>query len=179
MTATIIGVGNLLVADDGVGIRVVQMLQGILADDRVQCVESERGGLDVLEYLEGTERGIVIDAAMTGRRPPGNVTRFLLRRPFVPGRYPSLHALSIDAVLSLGESAAMDLPEEVALYAIEAVDIEHFGRGCTSPIAAAIPLVVSMVLEDLRSYLPDIAFSREHEHPECTAHPEQPNRSLQ
>jgi len=156
MTTAIIGVGNLLVADDGVGIRVVRELRRMIDDPRVVCAESERGGLDLLDYLEGMDRGIVVDAAATGVHPPGSITRFTLRQPFIPGGCPSLHALSIDAVLSLGSSAGMPLPDEVILYAVEAADIESFGAGCTGDVEPAIPELVAMVQEDLRTFLPDL-----------------------
>lgn len=156
MTATVLGIGNLLVADDGAGIRAVRSLCRTIADARVRCVESERGGLDILEHLEGVDRAIIIDAARTGTRPQGSITRITLARPFAPGCHPSLHALSIDAVLSLGSSAGVSLPDRVSLYLIEVADIESFGAGCTKKVASAIPRVAAMVREELRTFVPGL-----------------------
>jgi hydrogenase maturation protease len=152
MKARIIGVGNLLLADDGVGIRVVRELKRRIDDPRVLCIESERGGLDLLEGLEGADRAIVVDAAATGAHPAGSISRFILRKPFIPGSCPSLHALSIDALLALGSSAGVPLPDDVILYAIEAADIESFGADCTGDVESAIPEVVAMVQGDIQSF---------------------------
>ena len=151
----IVGIGNDLVADDGVGLHAVRALRRTVTDPRVRCAESERGGLDLLELLNGADAAVIIDAARTGKRPPGCISTFALQKPFTPGTVPSLHALSIDAVLSLGAAAGAPLPGEVILFTVEAEDIESFGAGCTDRVGAAIPRVVTLVQDELRLLLPD------------------------
>ena len=59
----VIGLGNPIVSDDGVGLRVVQRLKTILADrDDVDVREDYRGGLQLMERMIGYERAIVVDA---------------------------------------------------------------------------------------------------------------------
>lgn len=155
----VIGVGNLLVSDDGVGIRVLREFRGSVADTRVTCFECERGGLDLLDKLANFDRAIVIDAAMTDNHPQGTVLTFTLRKPFTLGTLPSLHTIDLDAVLAFGSVAGVKLPDEVTVYTVEAADIETFGAGCTPNVRSAIPDVVAQLKSQLLELLPDIRFA--------------------
>lgn len=155
MDVAVLGIGNELAADDGVGIHVVRQLQALFAEPRLHCLESERGGMDILDRLEGFDRAFIIDAACSGRHAPGTIAKSALRPVEPQGFHSSLHTLSVDAVLSLGSLAGFRLPDEVTLYTIEAADIETFGSGCTEAVRAAIPEVVSRVKADILSLCPD------------------------
>ncbi|HSJ53923.1 MAG TPA: hydrogenase maturation protease, partial [Anaerolineae bacterium] len=71
----VLGTGNLLLSDDGVGIHAVWRL-GELADlpEEVQVLDGGTLGLDLLYHLEGVSRLIVVDAVKAGR-PPGTLAR--------------------------------------------------------------------------------------------------------
>ncbi|MGA9117585.1 MAG: hydrogenase maturation protease [Bacteroidota bacterium] len=155
MRIVVLGIGNPLVADDGVGIRVVARLRASLRDQRVGLVESQRGGLELLDHLEGWDRACIVDAAVTGTHPPGEVFRVTMQSPYRPVGFRSLHTLGLDAVLALGSIAGTTLPESVTMYAVEAADIESFGKPCTERVEAAIPVVTSRILSDLLESLPD------------------------
>jgi hydrogenase maturation protease len=152
----VIGIGNLLVSDDGVGIRVVRSLQENLHDERVQCKECERGGLDLLELLKDSDIAVIVDAAKTEKTSPGSIATFTMRQPFVPGSLPSLHTIGLNTVLAFGEVTGMQMPIEVIVYAIEAAETETMSERCTTEIESAIPHAVEMLMCDLLGLLPDL-----------------------
>lgn len=156
MTVTVVGIGNTLLADEGAGIEAVRRLEARLADRRVRCAVTERGGLDLLDQLEGSAAAIVVDTARTGRLPAGSITRHILRSAEGNPPVPSRHALSVDSALLLGVAAGLRLPAEVTLFAVEAADIETVGGECTPQVRKALPRLVTDLEDRLREILPDL-----------------------
>lgn len=154
MKVTVIGIGNTLATDDGVGIRAVEQLQGVVSDERVCFAQSERGGLDLLDLLEGYSRAFVIDAALTGTKLPGTISSFKIRMPFVAEPLPSLHTIGLRTVLAFGTAIGINLPEEVTVYTVEARDIETLHEGCTREVEAAIQDLADMLAGELQKTVP-------------------------
>ncbi len=155
MTIAVVGIGNVLAADDGAGIRVVEQFRRSMNDTRIRCAQTEEGGLDILGCLEGCDKAIIIDAAQTNARPAGSITSLTLHPPFTPASHCSLHPLGVDAVLAFGSMLGMRMPDEVTLYAIEGADVETFGGPCSREVSTAIPEVVALVRDQVHHYLPD------------------------
>lgn len=73
----ILGIGNLLLTDDGVGIHAIQRLQEeYTLPEEVRVVDGGTCGLDLLQFMEGVERLVIVDAANLGR-PPGSIARLV------------------------------------------------------------------------------------------------------
>jgi hydrogenase maturation protease len=149
----VIGVGNTLVSDDGVGIRVVRTFRGKRVDERVALIESERGGMDLLDRLEGFDYVMIVDAALTGLKAPGEVVVLTIAAPFAVGESRSLHTIDLRGLLAFGEAAGMAMPSEVTVLSIEAGDIETFHEGCTEKVEQAIPGAVAVLEEEVRRIL--------------------------
>ena len=153
MRAVVIGIGNPIASDDGVGIRAVKDFQKTFADERVTCVECERGGLELLDLIRGYDAAVIVDAAKTEASPPGAVTTLVARQPFAPGSHRSLHTMELDSVLAFGSLMGMQLPDEVTVLAVEAADIETFHEGCTPEVESAIPDVVTRLQRQVLSII--------------------------
>jgi hydrogenase maturation protease len=151
----LIGLGNPLVTDDSVGLRVVQAVRQQLADDhpRVDIVEDYWGGLRLMERMIGYDRVIVVDAICCGS-PPGTV-HHLTVDAIPTQRSASAHDVSLPTALEFGRRAGAALPanEHVYLLGIEAHDVINFGSECTPAVAAAIPRAVAEVTKLLDSLL--------------------------
>ena len=79
MKSVIIGMGNPLLTDDGVGASVVKEIGGKLREqDDVDCLELYTGGIRLMEAMAGYDRAYVVDAMVTGEHKPGTV------HPFAP-----------------------------------------------------------------------------------------------
>ena len=150
MKTLVIGLGNPIVCDDSVGLRVARELRARLADRAdVEVEEDCWGGLRLMERMAGYRRAIVIDAIQTGA-PPGTLHRL------TPGSIPtqrsaSAHDVNLPTALAFGRQAGLDLPadEDVLLVGIEAEDILTFADECTPAVRAAIPEAVRLVLDAL------------------------------
>ena len=147
MKTLVLGLGNPLVTDDSVGLRVAAELKSRLAG-RPEVVVSEDywGGLRLMERMAGFDRAIVIDAICTGA-PPGTIRRL------TPGSIPtqrsaSAHDVNLPTALAVGRTAGLHLPrdEDILLVGIEAEDILSFGEQCTPAVAAAIAPAVEEVV---------------------------------
>jgi len=151
MRTLIVGLGNPILTDDGVGIRVVRAVRACCKPDVVAFVEASVGGLRLLDVLEGYERVIIVDAIRTPGGKPGEM--YWLRSPDLCTSLHSgsSHDLSLAGALSLGRGLGMTLPDDdhLLILAIEVEDVLTFGEECTAAVAAAIPRAVKTVLAEI------------------------------
>ncbi len=152
MKTLVIGLGNPLVTDDSVGLRVAEQLRGELAElSDVTVDEDYWGGLRLMERMIGFDRVIVVDAICTGAAP-GTIHR--LKTSDIPTqRSASAHDVNLPMALAFGRQAEVALPcdEQIVLIGIEAEDVINFSETCTPAVAAAVPVAVQEVLEALDS----------------------------
>lgn len=150
MKILVLGLGNPLVTDDSVGLRVAERLKPLLAGRPEVEVEVDYwGGLRLMERMIGFDRAVVVDAICTGA-PPGTI--HVLSPDGIPTqRSASAHDVNLATALAFGRQAQAHLPENrhVRLVGIEAEDILTFGERCTPAVEAAIPHAVETVLEVL------------------------------
>jgi hydrogenase maturation protease len=150
MKTLVLGLGNPVLRDDAVGLRVAQVLRRRLAGHPgVEVDEECRGGLRLMERLVGYDRAIVIDATLTGL-PPGTVRR--LPVDAVPAQHTaSAHDVNVSTALAVGRRAGLPLPsrEKILLVGVEAADVRTFSETCSPPVEAAIPRAVDEVLAAL------------------------------
>lgn len=144
----ILGLGNPILTDDGVGIHVVRAVAAHVQPADLVFAEASVGGLRLLDTLTGYERAILVDAIQTPGSRPGQVYLLHpndLRASLHSG---STHDLSLPGALALGRELGQVLPadEAVTIVAVEVEDVLTFGESCTPTVAAAIPGAVEMVL---------------------------------
>jgi hydrogenase maturation protease len=148
----VLGLGNPLIRDDSVGLRVVGDLRPLLAErPEIDVEEDYWGGLRLMERMVGYQRAVIIDAIVTGA-PPGTIHRLS------PGSIPtqrsaSSHDVNLPTALAFGRQAGLVLPADadILLVGIEAEDILTFSEECTPAVAAAIPEAVRQVLGALEA----------------------------
>lgn len=145
----ILGLGNPILSDDGVGCRVAAALKEKIKMLDVNIVEAAIAGLDLIELFTGYDRAIVIDAIQTEKGTPGKIYRF------GPDSLPSTrhagnpHDVNIATALELGKKLNIKVPQEIIFYAIEAEDLTSFSEDCTPSVKKAIPECAAMVLREL------------------------------
>lgn len=152
----VIGLGNPLVSDDSVGLRVVEQLKPLLAGrPEVEVSEDYWGGLRLMERMIGYRRAIVVDAICTGAAP--GTIHHLTTASIATQKSSSAHDVSLPTALAFGRHAGAQLPadEDVRLIGIEAEDLINFSEQCTPAVAAAIPRAVREVIQVLESMLGD------------------------
>lgn len=142
----IIGLGNRLRGDDAVGLLVAARLRRRVGD-RMDVVEAEMAGLEILELMVGARAVILIDAARGGWAP-GTIHRFdasagPIGREWFPH---SSHALNTADTLELGRAVG-SLPPTVIVYGVEVGDTGA-GRPLSPSVAQALEDVVDRVYQE-------------------------------
>jgi hydrogenase maturation protease len=167
MKTLVLGLGNPILTDDGVGVKVAEAVREALPPDAlIDVSEASVGGLGLMERVLGYDRVILIDAlhnpvekpgvgqhpsASLGRNP-GATHRMTLDdlRDISPTQHSaSAHDTSLVTALEMGERIGLSLPREFIIYAIEVENIIDFGEEPTPAVAQAIPKVTAAVLEEL------------------------------
>jgi hydrogenase maturation protease len=149
----VVGVGNPVMSDDGVGKHVVDALRpdpAVVASD-ITVAFAQTTAFLALEALDGVDRGIVVDAVTDGEAPPGTVHRYRLVDGTFRGRPPDLcmHEFSFADAVDAGQSA-YDIPDAVVVLGIEPADTST-GVGLSDPVAARLPAVVEAVRRELET----------------------------
>lgn len=145
----ILGLGNPLRGDDGVGVRLAQMLAARRLPAGVEVVDGGTQGLGLVGLFEGRQRAIVIDAAEMGRRP-GEFVRFTPQQVRLPGPDEtgfSVHEAGLREALLLADALGI-LPGEVVLYGVQPARIE-WDAGLSPQVEAALPALVEAVVGEV------------------------------
>jgi hydrogenase maturation protease len=147
----VLGLGNSILTDDGVGIHVVRAVAARWSGAGVEFQEASVGGLRLLEVIAGTDRLILVDAIQTPGGVPGSICRLTthdLRSSLHAG---STHDLSFQNALVWGRRMGVALPPDdaITVIAVEAEDVLTFGEALTPAVAAALPVAVEAVLIEL------------------------------
>ena len=150
----IIGVGNLLCQDEGVGIHVIRELERMKLPPEVEVVDCGSAGLLVLDAMNGATKAIVIDAAKAGGEP-GDVLEMSVEEIMKAGGEKSLklvspHQFDLMVALKIGRlSDVYDLPEEIVIIGIEPKSLE-FGSELSNEVKRAIPKVIDLIKEHIK-----------------------------
>jgi hydrogenase maturation protease len=145
----VLGLGNPILTDDGVGIHVVRQVAAACSRPDVAFAEAAVGGLRLLELIAGYDRLILVDAIQTPDGRPGQIHRLTLGDLRTPRHAGSTHDLSFREAIAWGRRLGLALPadEAIAIVAIEAEDVLSFGESLTPAVAAAVAPAAQMVLD--------------------------------
>jgi hydrogenase maturation protease len=153
----VVGLGNPLLGDDGVGWRVVEVLEERLrtpagASPTRAVVETDRlavGGLTLMERLVGYRRAILVDALTRGDRRPGTVSCLPLSGAGAraASHLDSAHDAPLPAALAAGRSLGARLPDEITVVGIVTRPSDTFEESLSAPVAAAVPVALAQVLD--------------------------------
>lgn len=125
-TTRIIGVGNPLMGDDGVGIAAIERLSQRVLPDGVEVIDGGTGGITLLTLMEGAGRVVLIDAVEMGREP-GTVVRFTPDEVVMTGAGEtglSLHETGLAQVFALGAELG-SLPDEIVMFGVQPDSVER------------------------------------------------------
>lgn len=154
----ILGLGNPLLGDDGVGWRVAEEVEHVLnqrseiKDQRsIEVDYSAGGGLPLMERLIGYTDAILIDAIDLQRGPIGSVYQFDLNdlpNQFA-GHIASTHETNLQTALQVGRALGAVLPDRVKVIAIESPHVYEFSEALTAPVARALPWAIDLVFQNI------------------------------
>ena len=145
MTTLVLGLGNPLRGDDGVGPLVAGAFARSLPPGAdVEVDEVPEGGLRLMERLLGYDAAILVDAVRSGAHPVGTVLR--LEVDDLPTQHAgSSHDLSLTGALGLARSLGLEVPVRPPIVAVEVANVTEFSAGCTPAVQGAVPAAVAAV----------------------------------
>ena len=156
MDTLIIGIGNPVLSDDGVGIHVVRELAGRLQErSDVTTAEFYSGGIPLMEAMSGHARAVLIDSILTKDGQPGAVYHFELSALPQTRQTHSTHDSNLAVAIEFGRLAGLALPDKVEVWAVEAEDVVTVGEELTPFVHEAVRCVVESVLEGLNNRCPE------------------------
>jgi len=150
MKTIVIGVGNPILQDDGVGIHVANQLRQHVNHPDVTFDEALTGGMNLLDLILGYDKAILIDAVKIKNAKNGEVKRFLLS-DFLSVHSSNPHDVSLLEALNLAERLGEKrIPDEIVIIGIVLKEIPYvFGDQLSSKIAAAVPQAVKLTVYEL------------------------------
>jgi len=154
MKTIVLGVGNQILGDDGVGIHVTNELKKHINNPNIIIDDAVTGGMNLLELLLGYDKAIIIDAVKTNDGVAGEVKRIPL------GDFSTMHSCNphdvslieaIEVAKKMGEDR---IPKEIIVIGIMMKEIPcEFGEKLSNNIAAAVPIAVDMTLNEIKKDL--------------------------
>ncbi len=150
----VLGIGNEIRGDDGVGIHVARRVAASLPPDlapRVDVDEASTGGFDLVDYLRGYERVVVADAIKTEGGEPGKVYKFSAAALEPTAHLGHSHGVNLASALAVLRELKLGAPRDVMVVAVEAEWLYDFKEGLSPRVAAAVEEAAAAVLEILRT----------------------------
>jgi hydrogenase maturation protease len=149
MKTLVLGLGNPILSDDGVGIKAAHEVANQLNNPQVTVVETSTAGLSLLDSIVGYDKVVIIDAIQTEKGEAGEIYRMGTADFSLTKHFSSPHQINLATALELGKMLNLAMPKEITVFAVEAKDITGFSEECTPEVKRAIPEVVKMVLAEL------------------------------
>jgi len=145
----VIGIGNVLLRDEGIGIHVIEAVKQALGEDTKDvCLLDAGTSPDVLLTVEPVKKLIIVDAAF-GDCEAGSIYRFQIDDiTATGGQMRSMHEISLGDWLHLRQTLGLG-PEEVILFGLQPKEID-WGIEPSPEVAERIPEMVNLVLEEAR-----------------------------
>ena len=148
----ILGIGNILLADEGVGIHIVRELQKLSLPSCVEVIDGGTGGFELIEYVRGKDKVIIVDAVKMSL-PAGTIVTFELDDLTTQTWEPlSVHQGGLTEFLR----ACMELypRPEVVVYAVVPQETNLMSMDLTDAVARQVPSIVGHILSEATASLP-------------------------
>lgn len=159
MKTLVLGLGNPILTDDGVGVLVAEELHARLPEDSdIEIAEVSVGGLTLMEAMLGYDRVILVDAYQNLDGVPGQVHKMTLDdlQSISPTQHSaSPHDVNLVTAMETGEKMGLPLPKQITIFAVEVENVVEFSDKPTPSVAAAIPRVIEAIMAELTAYQHD------------------------
>ena len=153
----VLGLGNPVLSDDGVGLAVVAALRRLLRADPIPGVDvlaSTRAGFELIDLLRDYGRAVLVDCLTLPEPQPGRVRRLGLDDFAGSSRLVNVHELSVGLAFQLAERMGIRMPTQVEILAVEAADTLTIAESLTPTVQAAVDPLAHEIYEDLKRRAP-------------------------
>ncbi len=148
-STVIIGIGNPLLGDDGLGVRAARLVLSRKCKN-VVVKETSTGGLGILEEMLDFEKAILIDAMVTGKHPIGTIVKMTPDALSGTLHSSSPHDMNLATALEVGRKSTPErMPRDIVIIAVEARTVCEFSEDMSPELENALPIVVKMAIEEI------------------------------
>jgi hydrogenase maturation protease len=148
----ILGIGNILLKDEGIGVHVANELQKAQLPPDVEVMDGGTMGIDLLFYIEGRKKVIVVDTVKAGE-DPGTMYRFTDKDlSFKKDLLRTAHGIDFSDVIRTSQMMGTK-PDKVIFIGIEPLDMSE-GMELSPLIAGRIPAIIGLVKKELENESP-------------------------
>jgi len=168
MKTLVLGMGNTLLSDDGIGIIIKRYLEHRFDDEpEIDFVETSWGGFRIIDILSGYDYAVIVDSIKTANKPQGYI-HCLNVNDFLPTlRLTSYHDINFATAIKLAETLNVKVPADIDIFAVEVENnytiSEHIDPllwksivKCSEKIIRHLVSKKIIKAEALRSKLPEI-----------------------
>jgi len=151
MKTIVLGVGNLILGDDGVGVHVANELKKHINDPNITIDEAITGGMNLLDLILGYDKAIIIDAVKSGNGENGEVRRIPLD-DFSTMHSCNPHDVSLIEAIEMAKKMGENrIPPEIIVIGVMMKEMPcEFGDKLSGKVAAAVPKAVEMTLNEIK-----------------------------
>ncbi len=151
MKTIVLGVGNLILGDDGVGIHVVNEVKKQIKNPDITIDEAITGGMNLLDLLLGYDKAVIVDAVKSDDSEHGEVKRISL------SHFNTMHSCNphdvslIEAIEMAKKMGEKKIPKEIIIIGVMMKQIPcEFGEELSKKIQAAVPKAVELTLNEIK-----------------------------
>ena len=138
----VLGIGNVLMGDEGVGVRVVEAIDPLTLPQGVDIVEGGTGGFQLLGLFDQYDRMIIVDASLDGK-PPGTLS---VLAPKYSAQFPptlTAHDIGLKDLVDAAELLGQVPP--LQLVTISVAEFQSVGLALTPAVLSAIPKALEQI----------------------------------
>ena len=146
MNTLILGVGNSILTDDGVGIKIAHKLKE--RNPELEVTETSEAGIALLDLIAGYDKLIIIDSIKTEKGKPGELYKLELEALKPAANLSSSHGIDIATAYEIGQRLGYRMPKYISIYAVEIKDNTTFGEKCTEEVEGRIPFIAEQIMEE-------------------------------
>ena len=145
MDTLILGIGNPILTDDRVGIKIARKLKE--EKPELEVVETSEAGITLLDLIVGYNKLIIIDSIKTEKGKPGDLYKLELEDLKPAKDLSSSHGIGIATAFELGQRLGYSMPKYTSIYAVEVKDNTTFGEKCTREVKERIPFIAKQIIK--------------------------------
>ncbi len=147
MKTLALGIGNPILTDDSVGIKVAHRLAEEVPE--LDAEEASEIGVVLLDFVPGYDKLLIIDSIKTEGGEVGDVYKLGMEDiNYGEGFSMSSHGMDIATAFELGRQLGYEMPDEIRIYAIEVKDNEKFGEDLSREMESRMPDIIGQIIRE-------------------------------
>jgi len=152
----VLGIGNDILTDDGIGPKICDFLKETYKNKSIHFEKLNVGGLEILEFIQGYETVIFIDAIKTLNGQIGDVYLFTPDNFKETLHLSNLHDTNFITALALGKSLEFQIPQKMYIIAIEIKEDMVFSEYFTEELAVKYKQIKKELVDLMNELIPEI-----------------------